>query len=654
MIGFKGRFCLSAIWLVCGTQLLIEPAHKIKNSILSQVIETSSQVKPISTMVRTKTQTISSRDQRQEARQATVAKALIKARGDSAEAARELLEKERKKMLIKQEELDAAFVQELIANEMKAKAAAQDKATTMHSKTNEEVKKEEESRNEKGETPKPKVQAGNPGGDDDDDDPDDDDDSKPPKKQNTPMKRKDKGSDPEDSDSSDSSVDLKTPPKRKKDKKRNKKKKKRYESSDSESEGSPVAFARNPNKVCTGILNYKKKAHYKIYEAATKSLYADTADRYDLDVVGAINLLQKINDRCSDLGLKIIKVPANDNALEWLIAGHDTIEGVNLCLHHGHVKKSLIRAYVKTFVNSPCREAQEDDMLCIMLQNSLTEKAYQTVTRDPSAYTVEGEKSGLMLLKTILEQSAVDSSIDPDVIRKELAHAYLKFKELKFDVRLFHDWVQQKLNALKQTGHTSTDVATHLLTAYRTSTDEKLRLYIDRLEDSARESGEYLQVKSLMNNVKMKYDALETSRRLEAVAKQDDQIVALKAQLKDLKKKQKGEAATGGTTKSKKKRKEKEGTEKKKFPKELKKKPEPSDLTKPLKIDGADWWYCKKHKWCKHKNADCRGINRNPEPGAQANDGANNSNASTQPTVNPGGGDRAGRTLRAVGAVVAE
>jgi hypothetical protein len=187
-------------------------------------------------------------------------------------------------------------------------------------------------------------------------------------------------------------------------------------------------------------------------------------------------------------------------------------------------------------------------MLCLMLQNSLTEKAYQTVTRDPSAYTVEGEKSGLMLLKTILEQSAVDSSIDPDVIRKELAHAYLKFKELKYDVRLFHDWVQQKLNALRQTGHSSTDVATHLLTAYKTSNDEKLRLYIDRLEDSARESGQYLQVKSLMNNVKMKYDALETSQRLEAVAKQDDQIVALKAQIRDLKKKG---SSGGASTKSK-------------------------------------------------------------------------------------------------------
>jgi hypothetical protein len=145
----------------------------------------------------------------------------------------------------------------------------------------------------------------------------------------------------------------------------------------------------------------------------------------------------------------------------------------------------------------------------LSLQNSLTKKAYQTVTQDPSAYMVRGEKSGLLLLETILEQSAIDSSIDPDVIRKELAHAYLKFKELKYDVRAFHDWVQQKINVLRQTGHTSTDVATHLLTAYKSSNDEKLWLYIDHLEDIARDSGTYLEEKDLMNKVKMKFNALE-------------------------------------------------------------------------------------------------------------------------------------------------
>jgi hypothetical protein len=171
-----------------------------------------------------------------------------------------------------------------------------------------------------------------------------------------------------------------------------------------------------------------------------------------------------------------------------------------------------------------------------MLQNSLTEQAYQMVTRNPKAYMVNGEKSGLLLLKAILDQSAIDSSIDPDVVRKELAHAYLMFRELKYDVRAFHDWVQRKLNALKQTGHASTDVATHLLTAYKTSNDPQLRLYIDRLEDISRDSGTYLQERDLMNRVKMKFDSLETARKLEAIAKRDDDIVALKARIEELKK----------------------------------------------------------------------------------------------------------------------
>jgi hypothetical protein len=405
-------------------------------------------------------------------------------------------------------------------------------------------------------------------------------------------------------------------------------------------------------------LNYKKKQHFKIYEAATKSLFADTKDRYDMDVIGAVNLLQKINDRCADLGLKILNVPENKTELKRLIAGHDSVAGANICYNHGTLKRELIKSYVKTFVDLPCREAQEDDMLCMMLQNSLTEKAYQTVTRDPSAYIVSGEKSGLLLLKTILEQSAIDSSIDPDVIRKELAHAYLKFKELKYDVRAFHDWVQQKINALAQTGHTSTDVATHLLTAYKTSTDEKLRLYIDRLEDIARETGTYLEEKDLMNKVKMKFDALETARKLEAVAKQEDEIVALKAQIKNLKKGKGGGDNAGGNGsggKNGKRGKDKKKREGKKeyvpFPKELRKKPEPTDLNKPLIIEGVNYYYCKKHKWCRHKGSECKGFDRKKDDG---NATANDASSATQSTANTGGGDRGGRAIRAVGAVVQE
>jgi len=212
---------------------------------------------------------------------------------------------------------------------------------------------------------------------------------------------------------------------------------------------------------------------------------------------------------------------------------------------------------------------------------------------------------------------------------------------------------------------TSTDIVTHLLTAYRSSSDEKLRLYVDRLEDSARDKGIYLEEKDLMNRVKRKFDALETIRKLEQVAKEDD-VVALKAQIKNLKKAKSGNQTTdssgsGTSSGSGGGRGGKRGKEKKKkdgkkeyipFPKELRKKPEPSDLTKPLTINGVNYFFCKKHKWCKHKNSECKGIDRNPGNNA-TNEG---NNATAQSATNSGGsaGDRAGRTIRAVGAVVQE
>jgi hypothetical protein len=63
---------------------------------------------------------------------------------------------------------------------------------------------------------------------------------------------------------------------------------------------------------------------------------------------------------------------------------------------------------------------------------------------DPENYQVAGHHSGLLLLKTILDKSPVNSLIDPDVIRKKLANANLKFKELTWNVQQFNDWIVLK------------------------------------------------------------------------------------------------------------------------------------------------------------------------------------------------------------------
>jgi hypothetical protein len=168
-----------------------------------------------------------------------------------------------------------------------------------------------------------------------------------------------------------------------------------------------------------------------------------------------------------------------------------------------------------------------------------------------------------------------------------------------------------------------------------------------------------------MNKVKLKFDSLETARKLEAIATQEDEIMALKAQIKSLKKKidnsNESESSSDDSEEDDQSGKERETSRKKKngksakkrFPKELKKKPEPDDLSKPHKIDGVDWWYCKVHKWCRHKNADCRQKEEaDDNSGNENGDSQTDGNADTQPTEDTVGG-RAGRTIRAVSAVIA-
>jgi hypothetical protein len=78
-------------------------------------------------------------------------------------------------------------------------------------------------------------------------------------------------------------------------------------------------FAVDPESLHRGrVLDFTRKSHKAIYTAATKSLYADNADRYDLDTANAQNFLQRVQDRCLDSSLGILDVPRDYKELDKL------------------------------------------------------------------------------------------------------------------------------------------------------------------------------------------------------------------------------------------------------------------------------------------------------------------------------------------------
>ena len=49
---------------------------------------------------------------------------------------------------------------------------------------------------------------------------------------------------------------------------------------------------------------------------------------------------------------------------------------------------------------------------------------------------------------------------------------------------------------------------------------------------------------------------------------------------------------------------------KNKFPKELEEMGPPADPDKPHVIDEVEYWYCKKHGWCKHTTKECNDLKK--------------------------------------------
>ena len=394
----------------------------------------------------------------------------------------------------------------------------------------------------------------------------------------------------------------------------------------------------------TGPLDFSDKIHVGLHSKAIAGLYGDKdADKYDLDPANTQTLLNLVYDRGVNYNISVLQVPQTMAQVSMA-----NPQRINMCKQHGEINRELITAFARTYLNTNTRLAQDDNILVLMIQNSLTKKAYQTITTDRSEYEVDGRACGLMMLKAVLEESAIETSVDPDLIRIEISMAASKFANLNFNVRAFNEWIKLKVSQLLQCGQESTDVKPHIFSAYLSSNDQDFVTYIKTLRDQARDNpSSAFTYKTLMSRAKDKYESIEQDMlRSQVKSPREDPIMALKAELRQHKqvidKIQK--RASGDSKQKKKPQASKKADSKKKpfqstFPEELKTKGAPADPSKPLEIKGVKYYYCTSHeKWGQHLTSDCRAKDSASKPNSKPSNS----------------GNRAGRAVRALLATITE
>ena len=237
---------------------------------------------------------------------------------------------------------------------------------------------------------------------------------------------------------------------------------------------------------------------------------------------------------------------------------------------------------------------------------------YPKITLKHKEYTINDIRSGLLLLKVIIQASSIDSNATTSAVRMALASLDEYMPTVKDDISKFNAYVLTQVELLKARGHDTQDLTVNLFKAYGTVKDAKFREYIALKESEYEENSEEIPYEKLMLLAENKYKIRKVRQTWNERTPEEEKIIALEAYIKKLGKPKPPSKDPKKTPKDPRKKtpKDKGGRE-----------PEPWMLVAPKdgepkekSVENKTWHWCPKHaKWTRHKPEDCKGIGGNSE-----------------------------------------
>jgi hypothetical protein len=215
-------------------------------------------------------------------------------------------------------------------------------------------------------------------------------------------------------------------------------------------------------------------------------------------------------------------------------------------------------------------------------------------------YDINGTPDGPCYLKAILVTYFVETIATNFVLRQNLQALPDAIKCHKYNVGTFNSYINELIGNLAQGGEVTTDMMVNLFAAYELVKDHSFHTYISHKKEAYEDGTSQLTPDALMNLALTKYNLLTTQTSWMKKSLEEEQLVALSAQLKQAKAKIDGlsHASTSDprwTGKSK-----------------WKKNYEPWHFENPdglatMVKDGKTWHWCKWHKcWGTHLEPECR------------------------------------------------
>jgi hypothetical protein len=230
----------------------------------------------------------------------------------------------------------------------------------------------------------------------------------------------------------------------------------------------------------------------------------------------------------------IFNIPVKDPKTGVIATWH-------LLNHYGMIPIASVRDHAMTYYADHSKQAQDSFMLCQCLLSSLGLDFLKTITADTSAYHLppiviaDGLiPSGPLLLKLIISRAHVDTRATVSFLRTSLTVLDEKMIELDSNVVAFNAYVKAQVKALNQRNQTTSDLLINLIKGYKKAEDVEFQDLIRRMINDY-EEGKDVTINSLMDATDNKYRTRKLNKEWAAPTKEQEQIVALTAQVQHLK-----------------------------------------------------------------------------------------------------------------------
>jgi hypothetical protein len=159
-----------------------------------------------------------------------------------------------------------------------------------------------------------------------------------------------------------------------------------------------ATFVLTPATAVARVLDYTTREGSKIYSSTTRGL---SKDLYECTPDGLFDFLETLGGRARECGwsitdVGILYIP------EDLLNPNTTPTYLNLLKHYGQIKEDEIRAHENTYINLPCRFAQDTSMLYLCIMASISKEGKDKIRIWSANYKVGGYVSGILLLKVLI------------------------------------------------------------------------------------------------------------------------------------------------------------------------------------------------------------------------------------------------------------